>query len=148
MSCKDCEPGSKRPTPHPGPRCVTHHRLVAKGRRLAAQERRVEQTYGLTGPEYRRLYAAQGGRCAICRRATGKVRRLSVDHDHQQAVLDGHAEDKGCRNCVRGLACGTCNKMLGHLRDDPEAFERAADYLRNWPARQIWADYQEENHHG
>jgi hypothetical protein len=80
------------------------------------------------------VLALQGGKCAICQRATGAARRLAVDHDHKQALLDGHDEDQGCPNCVRGLLCKTCNRnVLGHLRDDPAAFQRAIDYLKNWP---------------
>jgi hypothetical protein len=143
-ACKDClaelvvAPGQRppvklRPAPHPGPRCATHHRVALVLRRAAARDKRIEQTYGLTAEEYDALLAFQGGTCAICQRATGKARRLAVDHDHKQAVLDGHDEEKACQMCRRGLCCRPCNRMLGHLRDDPTAFERAADYLRNWP---------------
>jgi hypothetical protein len=102
-------------------------------RRQVARDKRIEQTYGLTAAEYQALLAFQGGACAICQRATGKTRRLAVDHDHKQAVLDGHDEEKACQSCRRGLLCRPCNRLLGHLRDDPTALERAADYLRNWP---------------
>jgi hypothetical protein len=131
--CKDCG-STTRKTPHPGPRCVTCHRAIVKVRRLAAQQKRVLQVYGITAEEYDRIYEVHGGRCAICRRATGARKRLSVDHDHAQAVLDGHDADKGCPRCVRGLLCSTCNKTHGHLRDDPEAWDRGAEYLRNWPS--------------
>lgn len=104
------------------------NRETAKGRRLVA-------TYGITADEYQRILDLQGGACAICQRAKGVRRSLSVDHDHAQAVKDGHDEDKGCPQCVRGLLCQPCNKMLGHLRDDPEACERAALYLRDWPSK-------------
>lgn len=113
--CKDCEPGSKRPTPHPGPRCVTHHREVTKARRLKARELRVERVYGLTPEQYEALYEAQGRRCAICWRARGRTKRLAVDHDHETGV-------------VRGLLCVTCNRVvLG--RYSMEALIRAARYL-------------------
>lgn len=84
--------------------------------------------YGLLAGEYEALYDDQGGRCAICHRATGKSRRLSVDHDH--AVGDG-------RDAVRGLLCRPCNDVLGHARDDPAFFERAIDYLKFPPAKKI-----------
>jgi len=132
VTCKDCEPGTKRPTPHPGPRCATHHRAVVKARREAARDKRIEQTYSLSPAEYEALLAIQGGVCAICRRATGKVRRLAVDHDH--SCCDGPTS---CGRCVRGLLCKPCNRMLGHLRDDPEAARRAAEYLTYPPARDL-----------
>jgi hypothetical protein len=131
-TCKDCGPGTKRPATYPGPRCATHHRAVKASRRLAAQESRVLQVYSLPPEIYDRIYEVQGGRCEICRRATGARKRLAVDHDH--SCCNGPTS---CGRCVRGLLCGTCNKTLGHLRDDPEAFERAALYLRHWPSRRL-----------
>lgn len=89
--------------------------------------KRVESTYGITGEQYWSLHEFQGGKCAICQRATGKTRRLSVDHDHATGK-------------VRGLCCRPCNDMLGHLRDEIEAFERGAEYLRTTPAKQFFGD--------
>jgi hypothetical protein len=67
----------------------------------------------------------QGGRCYICRRATGARKRLAVDHDHTTGE-------------VRGLLCSTCNfKVIGHLREEVAAFERCIEYLTNPPARQV-----------
>jgi len=140
-ACKDCvaegNGGTSRPTPHPGPRCVTHHRVVTKARKAAAHARRLATVYGITADWYAALLAFQGGACAICTRATGKTRRLSVDHDHAQAVLDGHERDHGCPVCVRGLLCRPCNDTLGHFRDDAAAGVRMALYLTDPPARQL-----------
>lgn len=137
-TCKDCAAGSKRAAPKPGPRCVTHWRAARKAVREEAWARRIHEIYGITADFYRQLLAFQGGTCAICQRATGAIKRLAVDHDHKQAVLDGHAVDHGCPNCVRGLLCSTCNRnVLGHLRDDPTALQRAIDYLASWPSRHV-----------
>jgi hypothetical protein len=76
--------------------------------------------YGLTGEKYWELYEFQGGVCAICKRAKGIRRRLAVDHDHKTGA-------------VRGLLCGTCNKILGHLRDDPDLAAGIAAYLVESP---------------
>lgn len=83
--------------------------------------------YGLTPADYRGLYLAQKGRCAICQKAKGKHpddprasggRRLGVDHNH----VTGQ---------VRGLLCTggdkTCNRIIGWLT--APALERAAQYL-------------------
>lgn len=119
--CKDCEAGSKRPAPHPGPRCTTHHRARLKALREAAHGRRIGERYGLTPEQYKALYEAQGGVCYICQRATGARKKLAVDHDHRTGF-------------VRGLCCGPCNSILAHLRDDPVAAQRIVDYLVSPPA--------------
>lgn len=118
--CKDCEPGTNRPSPWPGPRCATHHRAVIRARKIAAHGRHVETTYGITAAEYGALLAAQGHVCAICERATGRTKRLAVDHDH----------DTGA---VRGILCSQCNYMLLG-RYDVDALTRAIDYLLDPPA--------------
>lgn len=127
--CKDClaagDPYTLRP-PRPlveksGGRCATHWRVEKRRRKAANHERTVQKTYGLGEGDYDRLYVAQGGVCAICRRATGASRRLSVDHDHKTGA-------------VRGLLCRTCNNMLGHARDTDTLLYRAIEYLSHPPA--------------
>lgn len=106
----------------PGGRCVTHQRSRRKTTSETAWARRLMAVYGITPEEYWAIYAAQGGVCYICRRANGSSKKLSVDHDHTTGF-------------VRGLLDGPCNRdVVGHLRDEPEAFERGAEYLRNPPA--------------
>jgi len=80
--------------------------------------------YGLTPEQYWALYEAQGGVCYICERATGKVRRLAVDHDHQTGY-------------VRGLLCKPCNSILAHARDDVQFLQRAVWYLSYPPAHKV-----------
>jgi hypothetical protein len=104
-------------------------------RECAKNQRReyaLKRKYKLTLAMYNLIKKFQGGTCAICQRATGKARALAVDHDH--TCCSG---DVTCGKCIRGLLCQPCNRMLGHLRDDPQAFERAAEYLRNPPVSQM-----------
>ncbi|WP_218153233.1 endonuclease VII domain-containing protein [Streptomyces sp. CC53] len=137
--CKDClaefdayhagtrteaPPRLTRPALNPGPRCATHWREELKRRRLAAHEKHVQGVYGLKEGEYADLYRFQGGLCALCRRATGASRRLSVDHDHATGA-------------VRGLCCRPCNSLLGHARDDPAFFQRCIAYLNDPPYQQL-----------
>ena len=126
-------PVRPRPAPHGGPRsrrCTTHHRAWKAAQKARQAETRVMRTYGLTDGEYDALYAFQGGRCAVCQRATGAARRLAVDHDHQLARLHDHPEDRGCPDCIRALTCAPCNRIiLG--RYDVEALLRAIDVLSN-----------------
>lgn len=132
--CKDCIAEgvtTNRSAPHPGPRCVTHHRAKRKADRLRAHARRTEATYGISGEEYWELYEAQGGRCVICQKATGATKRLAVDHDH--SMCDDHPPEKGCPKCIRGILCGPCNQLIG--RYDNAALRRAIDYVDNPPAQ-------------
>lgn len=145
--CKDCAAENvgrtginARPAPHPGPRCATHHKAEQRRRRLANKARRVERDFGIPPELYDELYAFQGGQCALRCGAKGTGgKRLAVDHDHHQAMLDGHHPDKGCRNCVRGLVCSTCNDVLAHARSNPAYFRRGESYLNHWPLRQLLA---------
>lgn len=122
-TCKDCAAAgitTRRPAPHPGPRCTTHHRAARKAAKKRTAERRDANTYGLGPGDYDRILDHQGGRCAICQRATGATRRLAVDHDHATGA-------------VRGLLCKTCNTVvLG--RYDANALARAITYLAAPPA--------------
>lgn len=107
-----------------GGRCATHAHVEKRRKREASHERRVQGVYGLPSGGYRALYEFQGGVCAICRRATGRSRRLSVDHDHRSGL-------------VRGLLCRPCNDLLGHIRDDLDTVKRVHHYLTSPPAREL-----------
>lgn len=123
--CIDCVSegiNTKRKAPHPGPRCATHWRAKKRDRRNYSHGNHIKELYGITSEEYQKIYEYQGGYCAICKRARGLRKKLSVDHCHTTGE-------------VRMLVCQPCNRMMGHLRDDPEAFERGAEVLRNPPAR-------------
>jgi hypothetical protein len=70
--------------------------------------------YGLGAADYRRMLAAQGGVCAICRR---KAKRwLCVDHCHETQQ-------------VRGLLCDKCNTALGLFDDDADRMRTAGGYV-------------------
>jgi hypothetical protein len=81
----------------------------------------LRRRFGLSIEDWDRLWAAQGGACAICHRVESRKSRahtrLAIDHDH----VTGR---------VRALLCQTCNRALGLLRDDPAICESAAAYLR------------------
>lgn len=65
----------------------------------------VERTYGLTPDEYRALYRAQHGRCYVCRKASGKSKRLGVDHNHLTGEVRGLV-------CTGSLNAQTCNRLI------------------------------------
>lgn len=83
---------------------------------MAAHEKRLEKTYGIDAAEYDRIFAVQGGRCAICRNRPASI-RFAVDHDHQTGA-------------VRGILCKRCNHdLLGGSHDSVELLWRAIEYL-------------------
>lgn len=116
--------------------CATHRRARRTKRSSYSHEKHILETYNLTPDQYWAIYEAQGRRCAICRRATGAKRRLSVDHDH--ACCSGPTS---CGKCVRSLCCTTCNKMLGHIRDDLEIAERIVLYLLDPPGKEVLSEW-------
>lgn len=122
-------------TLQPGPRCVTHQRARRKVVSQAAHERKIDVNFELTPELYQALYESQGGKCFVCRKATGKTKRLAVEHDHDLAKEHGHDPKKGCLRCIRALCCGRCNRLVAFL--DVEALGRAIELLTDPPARKI-----------
>jgi hypothetical protein len=120
------------------PRCATHVRARKRKVRESAHARRVETHYEISAADYWLLFAAQGGKCAICRVATGKTKRLAVDHDHELAKTHDHPVDRGCRRCIRGLLCSRCNRWGVPLF--LETVLRAINYLSDPPARKVFVD--------
>ena len=81
-----------------------HPELAEKVKKKKQRTAYLKSTYGMSYEDYQRLYAIQGGRCAVCRRTSETY--LSVDHCHETER-------------VRGLLCRDCNWALGVLREDP-----------------------------
>ena len=83
--------------------------------------------YGITPEQYDEMVLAQGGVCAICKKADQTVAwagRLHIDHCHTTGR-------------VRGLLCSPCNIALGLIRDDPIVLLGMVDYLRAAPCIEI-----------
>lgn len=82
---------------------------------------------GMTNPDgtqftridYDRLYQIQSGRCPGCLRHQSELNgAFHADHDHATGF-------------VRGLLCGSCNKALGLVHDDPKTMLRLANFLES-----------------
>ena len=101
-----------------------------KAQKLKAFFRHIEKTYGLSEAGYRALYAAQGGKCYICRKATGKSRMLAVDHNHTTGEVRGLL-------CSGSQSANTCNRLIAIY--SREALARAVEYTspEGPPARKI-----------
>lgn len=72
--------------------------------------------YGLTLEQYTELLQSQAGVCAICRTPNRDGKRLAVDHNHETGK-------------IRGLLCQGCNFAIGHLKEDPQLFDAAKEYV-------------------
>jgi hypothetical protein len=66
--------------------------------------------------------------CLVCER-DNRGETWCIDHDHVLAALHSHPVHVGCRDCVRGILCKSCNVGLGMFSDDPERLRRAAMYI-------------------
>lgn len=73
-----------------------------------------------TRTDYDEAIAAQEGKCAICectRPADATDERgLVPDHDHETLEF-------------RAILCGTCNRGIGLMYEDPELLRAAANYI-------------------
>lgn len=81
-------------------------------------------TYGISVDDYNRLLILQNNVCAICKQPetlihpkSGRVRALSVDHNHRT-------------RSVRGLLCHRCNMLVGIVENHSFALLKGIrDYL-------------------
>jgi len=84
----------------------------------------LKRKYGITLEEYDRLFTAQGGVCALCKKPES-VRRRKRDEGRERLAVD-HCHDTGR---VRGLLCFKCNTAIGALGDTEESAQRVVEYL-------------------
>jgi hypothetical protein len=75
--------------------------------------------YNSTITEYNQIISNQNNQCAICNRVFDPISRQTtahIDHNHKTGK-------------IRGLLCGSCNRAIDLLQDDPEVCKNAAAYL-------------------
>jgi len=107
--------------------------------------RHLWKAHGLDLAKWAALWEAQDGRCYLCRRELDarNTRKVHVEHWHG---CGAHPSDSSCNACRRGLACSSCNLILGIVQDDPELLRAIAANLevanRDVSARQEKAPQQ------
>jgi Recombination endonuclease VII len=92
---------------------------------LHQKDRKLRTTFGITLADYEAMRLKQGDLCAICKNPewqkhqNGKVKQLSVDHDHATGK-------------VRGLLCHRCNHALERVDTHSGWLQAAAEYVRRY----------------
>jgi hypothetical protein len=96
---------------------------------------RLQRSFSITLEQYLQMESDQGGVCALCGEPetwissqTGKVKRLSVEHDRR--CCPG---DKSCGKCIRGLTCCRCNGLVAVF--ETEFGQRVFPLLLTWVDR-------------
>lgn len=72
------------------------------------------RNYGITQEQYDKLKADQGGVCYLCsnpQKIAGKP-GAELDIDHDRRCCPGSSS---CGQCIRGLLCRSCNRLVGRL---------------------------------
>lgn len=83
----------------------------------------LKNAFGITLDDFKILLEVQRGVCAVCeqkethKHQNGKVKNLSVDHNHDTGE-------------IRGLLCFHCNSAIGKFNDSVVLLQRAIDYLK------------------
>lgn len=121
--CRRCQDPIR---PYPVQYCSTCRPLVDEERAIA----RICAQHGIAVEFYRRLWAFQGGRCAICQTKQKRM-RLSLDHHHKSGR-------------VRGLLCNACNRhLLKASKERVDILRAAIRYLEDPPAGRL-PDYDQQ----
>jgi len=81
-----------------------------------ARVHHIEVKYGLSVSAWNALFAAQHGKCAICRTETPGGNGWATDHSHDSGQ-------------TRGILCQTCNLGIGLMGDDVGRLRAAIAYL-------------------
>lgn len=128
FECKDCYNKYRRQYRRKNPEKFKEYYLKERNKAARESYEKYRDTYykysyGISIDEYNEFMKLQNNKCAICHREeyildhrTKKVRRLSVDHNHDTGK-------------VRGLLCKNCNTGLGMLREDLNIINNLKIYL-------------------
>lgn len=89
--------------------------------KLYMRTRNLRLKFDMNETEYKQMFDAQDGTCAICGQSETKILQgvllqLCVDHNHETGE-------------IRGLLCNACNAGLGYFKDNAEYLARASTYL-------------------
>lgn len=90
----------------------------------ADADKTLRRKYGITLVDYNKLFEAQGGVCALCKKGE-TTKRMKKGEGRERLAVD-HCHDTGR---VRGLLCFKCNTAIGSLGDTEEDAQKVVEYL-------------------
>lgn len=82
--------------------------------------KRVFRKTGISQEQYDLMIKNQDNKCAICKKAPYKNKKLFIDHCHSTGN-------------IRGLLCNSCNSGLGFFKDNCDFMLFAIEYLKSPP---------------
>ncbi len=121
--CKSCIRILRKTKWHLSPETIEKGKATAREKYRTKEGRRrgrnasYKSRYGFSLDAYEKMFNAQEGKCAMCRKPSDRF--LVVDHDH--------VTDK-----VRALLCPRCNSFLGYIETDNLIIKQARSYLRKY----------------
>lgn len=87
--------------------------------------RLLKKNFNITLAQYNYMLEQQNGLCFLCEEVESKSSfnseksdRLAVDHCH--TCTEEHTPENGCIQCIRGLLCSSCNRMIGCAENKPK----------------------------
>ena len=118
--------------------CRACRKVYADRTKDSSRSQYLMRAYNMTPQEFEEMFDSQGRRCLICSTDTPNGRHSSwcVDHDHTCCP-----EAKTCGECVRGIICCRCNRLLGLAKDSQTTLIRAALYLEQSVPNQPLGDH-------
>lgn len=120
--CKNCGNDIRQVSDN---RCFTCLKNRTLKDNMKSREQNFMAIHGVSYSLRDKMYMEQAGKCKICGheghvdfvpKGSRMFDRLVVDHCHSTGK-------------VRGLLCNGCNRGLGYFKDNPEALQKAIDYL-------------------
>lgn len=91
-----------------------------KDRRECYSVYEIFSKYGITAGQYEKMFADQGGKCAIC-----ECKLIIGGYQANAATVDHcHTTQK-----IRGILCQLCNRGIGCLKHNPDFILNAHGYL-------------------
>lgn len=82
------------------------------------RDKYLKKKYGIGVKEYKRMFKAQKGVCAVCSRPPKKGKNLHVDHDHKTGEVRGLLDYYCNRRVIGRNTEDTIRKLVAYLMPD------------------------------